>query len=83
MSNYLQERKQKLIEFAQKTGVHPDWHEPDEKNVSAKVVGVHLNNAFGELVSNEFLKQEFVVVLSNGDEHFSINLATLLAIATQ
>jgi hypothetical protein len=74
-----------------------DWHEPDEANVDAVVVGKKLDNAFGEDVYEDskyrniftdvkdykFLgDQEFVVILTkNKKEVYRINLATLLAVA--
>lgn len=66
-----------------------DMHEPDEQDLEARVVGDHLDNAFGERIDEEMLEggyQEFVVVLQKRDsqgrriiERF--NLATLIALA--
>lgn len=54
-----------------------DMHEPDEQDVSAKVVGDGLNNAFG----NSGECQEMVVVFRKGKKEYRVNLATLIALA--
>lgn len=63
-----------------------DMHEPDEQNVSAKVVGDHLDNAFGDTIlvnkiPNLGVHQEFVVVIDNDGVKENFNLATLIALA--
>ena len=58
-----------------------DMHEPDEQEISATVVGNHLDNACGNYVDNRGC-QEFVVILKNGkDETLNVNLASLIALA--
>ena len=88
--DYLKRKAKELREFAAKTGVRRDWHEPDEQDVKAVVTGTHLDNAFGE--SQDRLApfwQEFVVHLRGWDRKaedfitYDVNLATLLAIATE
>jgi hypothetical protein len=37
--------KQKLKEFKTKYGLREDWHEPDEQNITASVVGHYFDNA--------------------------------------
>jgi len=76
------EIQQKLHNIASKLRLftkecRDDMHEPDEQDVSAKVVGKYLDNAGGE--SGEF--NEINVILKKGKEIFKINLATLIAIA--
>lgn len=36
-----------LFEFAADHGLRPDWHEPDEQGINARIVGTHLDNAMG------------------------------------
>ena len=69
-----------LREFAEEHEIRPDWHEPDEQGITAEVVGDHLDNAFG----NSGTSGELVVDLYvEGKLKCSINLATLLALATR
>jgi len=78
------ETKKKLIKFKKRFGLRDDWHELDEQGIQAKVVGNHLDNAFGDAIDHG----EFVVVLyKDGESPFknelTINLATLLALASK
>ena len=81
-----------LSEFAQKHGLRPDWHEPDEQGVGARVIGTHLDNAFGAMAGRRVGMDghdftEFNVVLTVEDDDgvpqdaAVVNLASLLAIA--
>ncbi len=83
MDSYTQDRLVALKKFAAEFKVRPDWHEPDNQNVTAVVTGKSLDNAMGE--DQEGLPpyyQELVVHLFVDDSFkLSINLATLLAIA--
>ena len=36
-----------LNELAKELRVRPDWHEPDEQEVNARIIGSHLDNAMG------------------------------------
>lgn len=38
------ETLRELVDLARDLGVRPDWHEPDEVEVTARVTGVQLNN---------------------------------------
>lgn len=75
-----------LVEVARNLGVRPDWHEPDEQEVNARVVGDHLDNAMGSTVTDNV--GEYNVVLTRLDDEGEpqdvavVNLATLLAFAT-
>ena len=65
-------------------GCREDMHEPSEQDLKARVIGDHLDNAFGEDIrgiacENGF--QEFVVVLERNDQMMKINLASLIALA--
>lgn len=75
-----------LTALARNLNVRDDWHEPDERGVSARVVGNHLDNAMGPTVSDH--GGEFnVVITQENDEGVPedvavVNLATLLAWAS-
>lgn len=82
--NRMIEIKKNLQEFVLENGVGPDFHEPDNYEVSAIITGNHLDNAFGsdqEGLPEEV--QEFVVHLKSefSGDVVSVNLADLLAIA--
>ena len=81
-----------LSEFAQEHGLRPDWHEPDERGVGARIIGTHLDNAFGAMAGRHVSFDghdftEFNVILTVEDEEgvprdaAVVNLASLLAIA--
>ncbi len=64
-----------------------DMHQPDEQGLIARVVGDHLDNAFGERIDEDAIKkgyQEFVVILERDEEHVEcFNLATLISLARE
>lgn len=73
-------------------GMRLDWHEPDEQDVTARVIGTLLDNAMGNRVEQAAIDggyQELVVEVNAGDgtnpndpdNRIRVNLATLLAIA--
>lgn len=72
-----------LSAFRNRFKVRDDFHEPDEQDVSVRVVGHVFDNAFGAYIHfppREF--QEMVVVLFQGGETVGqLNLASLLATA--
>lgn len=39
--------KEEFEQFSIDQGVRPDWHEPDEQRLTARVTGTHLDNAMG------------------------------------
>jgi hypothetical protein len=68
-----------LLKFTNVSQPRKDWHEPDEQDIEANVTGDHLDNAMGDDPDSS----EYVVTLVNGSgDTLSVNLATLLAIAT-
>lgn len=79
------ENRSELVALAQRLKVRSDWHEPDEQDVDAEIVGDHLDNAMGADggASEELrLKGEFVVVIKQGSKPVArVNLASLLAMA--
>lgn len=76
-------------DFRTRQGLRLDWHEPDEREVTAKVIGTGFDNAMGNSVDQDALNggyQEMVVEITAGDgasaqDRLRVNLATLFAIA--
>lgn len=69
--------KKELLELKKIFQVRDDWHEPDEQDLTAKCVGNKFDNAGFD--------DEKHIVLSWGQGtkiEYRINLATLLALAT-
>ncbi len=65
-------------------GCRHDMHEPDEQQLSAHVVGLHLDNANGDNIESRALEggwQELVVVLKRDGNTHRFNLANLIALA--
>ena len=82
--------------FRKRHGLRDNWHEPDERGISARIIGRHLDNAMGSTTRHEHADWggEFNVVLTSveydeeSNEHTSrdlavVNLATLLSWAAQ
>ena len=67
--------KKELINLKKKLGVRPSWHEPDEQSVEAWVIGRIFDNAGSR---NEMK----VVIAQDGEVRYQVNLAMLLAWAT-
>jgi hypothetical protein len=86
-----------LVALANKLGMRADWHEPDEKGVTARFYGKDFDNAgfWGE-AEIERVKHErargyaaglnglemWVAVFHDGERVAEVNLATLFAFAT-
>lgn len=87
-----------LVALARGLGVRPDWHEPDEQGVSARVFGQGFDNAMppglwmGNIEQGQEPHAEQYVVLYQAQEDAefqtdpepvaAVNLATLFAWAT-
>lgn len=79
-----------LAELASELGVRPDWHEPDEQEVTVRIEGENFDNAgrWPEAEAHRSLgdrewKGEFCVVLIKGGEDVAVvNLASLFSMAT-
>lgn len=72
----------RLIEFTE--GCREDMHEPDEQDLSARVIGSHLDNAMGNRIEARAIAenyQEYVVILEKDGTIELFNLATLIALA--
>lgn len=81
--------RQQLIELARTLRVRPDWHEPDERGITARVHGDDFDNAGfwghykGKLNTYGAGHQEmWVELIQDGEPVAEINLATLFAMAT-
>jgi len=65
-------------------GCRPDMHEPDEQDISVRVIGDHLDNACGtEIREGDIIHgyQEIVVLLKRAGSLYRFNLADLIALA--
>lgn len=65
-------------------GCRDDMHEPDEQGLKARVVGDHLDNAFGDHIDAKAIIggfQELVVILSRNGRDECFNLANLINLA--
>lgn len=79
-----------LAKFDQMFKPRLDWHEPDEQGISAEVKGNHLDNAMGDEYQVLYhdpqtgadCAEQVVILKVNDKQELSINLATLLALAT-
>jgi hypothetical protein len=84
--------RNQLQHLAATLGVRPDWHEPDEQDVSAVVRGTNFDNAGfwgrepgGALVLRTYgndRQEMWVELYQHGEAVAEINLASLLAWAT-
>lgn len=79
--------KAELVALADELGVRPDWHEPDEQNVTATTGGVTFDNAgFWDQDYRSFdgvsYTERYVTLKKNGRPVARVNLATLFAWAT-
>jgi len=80
-----------LKALARKLGVRPDWHEPDEQEVTARVFGASFDNAgfYGEgsrpngRISSPDAEELFVRLYKDGSPVADVNLATLFAMAAR
>lgn len=88
MTDLMRDFATRLLDVTE--GCRPDLHEPDEQDLKARVVGDHLDNAYGETVMERMIVegyQEFVVILkrfhagTGRHQTECFNLATLIALA--
>lgn len=81
-----------LMTLYRDLGVRPDWHEPDEVNVTAKVIGTNFDNAGhwpadpGSNLASRWIGSDslemYVELHKDGLPVAQINLATLFSWAT-
>lgn len=80
--------RKELLQLARNLGVRPDWHEPDEQEVTARVFGQDFDNAMPPATwlategDNEPHAEQYVVLYREGEAVAAVNLATLFAWAT-
>jgi len=78
--------RNELRELAKELKVRDDWHEPDEQGLTAEVYGTTFDNAGfwpGVHEAYEDLTEKHVVISQDGEEVAAVNLATLLAWASE
>jgi hypothetical protein len=87
-------KRDDLVALARELRVRPDWHEPDEQEVTAEVRGKSFDNAgfWGIRDEADFLGrygydgtqgvEMYVTLFQDGKPVAEVNLATLLAFAT-
>jgi len=77
--------REQLQQLAKRLKVRPDWHEPDEQELEAKIVGKGFDNAMGsgygvtEALPEDQEGEMNVVLFQDGEPCAAINLAWLLA----
>lgn len=77
--------KEQLEEFRRTYGLRKDWHEPDNEDVDAKVIGQHFDNTgcWGydreDLPMDAPWREMTVLLFVKGDPVAEANLADLLA----
>lgn len=76
--------RSELVALAGELGVRPDWHEPDEQEVTVTVKGESFDNAGfwpedGRIRSGI---EKHVIIEKDGKAVAAVNLATLFAWAT-
>lgn len=84
MDSRLKDIRKRLLAITK--GCTDDMHEPDNQDISARIVGDHLDNAFGEHIGTEAIEegyQEYVVILRRNNKFEKFNLADLIALARQ
>lgn len=75
--------RDELKKLADELGVRPDWHEPDEQNVTVTAKGHSFDNAgFWPEPTASGLMERHVVIKKDGKPVAAVNLATLFAWAT-
>lgn len=78
--------RNELRELAKELKVRDDWHEPDEQGLTAEVYGTTFDNAgFWPGIYEHYkdLTEKHVVISQDGEEIAAVNLATLLAWASE
>ena len=86
MSNEQKEMLERLVSIT--SGCRSDMHEPNEKGMTAGVIGTKFNNSIGDEICNQSIEdgfQEIVVILRREHEGLylteRLNLATLISLA--
>jgi hypothetical protein len=80
--------RKEFLELKDELGMRDDWHEPDETDVDARVLGQSFDNAGfwpqsdSRVIPDEILEMH-VVFTKDGKDVAAVNLATLCAWASQ
>jgi hypothetical protein len=76
--------KAQLVALANTLGVRPDWHEPDEQEVTALTHGTSFDNAgfWPADATRSVTVEQHVILKKDGEPVAAVNLATLFAWAT-
>ena len=84
--SYMMKLGRKLLQFASEHDIRQDWHECENQGISGEVIGTIFDNSGGSKVYPNLVKdgsQEFVLRLSKGNRQVDINLADLVALASE
>ena len=78
--------RQELVDLARELGVRPDWYEPDEQGLEARVKGTYFDNAgfWGRAYvprHRDMATELYVTLVHEGQPVAEVNLATLFAFA--
>ncbi len=71
--------RSELQALARELGVRPDWHEPDEQDVTAVVKGRTFDNAGLWPDARPEIAEKYVIIRQGGKDIAAANLATLFA----
>ena len=72
-----------LAVLSDRLGVRPDWHEPDNQSITARVIGDHLDNAMGPADAANNFGEYNILLDRDGTTVGVINIADLLAWASE
>lgn len=81
-------KRAELVELAKQLGTRPDWHEPDEQDLTAEVHGASFDNAgfwpAGQRIAYTApeITEQHVILFQDDVPVAAVNLATLFAWAT-
>lgn len=77
--------KDDLLAIAAKLRVRPDWHEPDEQEVTVSICGTTFDNAgfWGDAFPMTGAREKYVKIKQHGKVVAEVNLADLFAYACQ
>lgn len=81
--------RRELVALAGELGVRPDWHEPDEQEVTVRIEGENFDNAghwpaaqASGIPGIEWSGEYCVVLIKDGVDVAVVNLASLFSMAT-
>ena len=82
---------EQLAALADRLGLRRDWHEPDEQEVSARLVGTHLDNAMGpgfirgksDTELEDPMTEFYAIIEHDGEQVAAVSICSLLAWASE